>query len=38
LNFFFSYPSFFAQVVNSCWLVPTHARLGQTLPKNFKHP
>jgi hypothetical protein len=38
LNFFLSYPPLFAQVVNSCWLVPAHARPTQSSPKNFKHP
>jgi hypothetical protein len=37
-EFFFFYPPLFVQVVNSCWLAPTHARPNQTLPKNFKHP
>jgi hypothetical protein len=39
---FFSYPSPrfapWALLVNSLSLVPAHARPGQTLPKNFKHP
>jgi hypothetical protein len=38
LNFFLSCPPLFAQVVNSCWLVPAHARPAQSSPKNFKHP
>jgi hypothetical protein len=37
LKFSFSCPPLFVQVVNSCWLATTHARPGQTLPKNFKH-
>jgi hypothetical protein len=37
-NFLYLLPPFFAQLVNSCWLAPAHARPGQTLPKNFKHP
>jgi hypothetical protein len=36
--FFFSCPPLLEQVVNSCWLVPAHARLAQSSPKNFKHP
>jgi hypothetical protein len=38
LLIFFSCPPLFAQVVNSCWLAPTHARLVQTSSRNFKHP
>jgi hypothetical protein len=38
LSFFSSCPPLFVQVVNSSWLAPAHARPGQTLPKNFKHP
>jgi hypothetical protein len=41
LFFFFSFlccPPFFAQVVNSCWLVLAHARPAQSSPKNFKLP
>jgi hypothetical protein len=37
-NFFFSCPPLFVQLVNFCWLASAHARPGQTLPKNFKHP
>jgi hypothetical protein len=32
------YPPFWADVVNPCWLAPTHARPAQTSPKIFKHP
>jgi hypothetical protein len=38
LNLFFFCPPLFVQVVNSCWLAPSHACPGQTLPKNFKQP
>jgi hypothetical protein len=38
LIFFSSCPPLFAQVVNSCWLAPAHARPTQTSPRNFKHP
>jgi hypothetical protein len=34
----FSCPLLFAQVVNSCWLVPAHARPAHSSAKNFKHP
>jgi hypothetical protein len=37
LIFFLSCLLLFVEVVNSCWLAPAHARLGQILPKIFKH-